>query len=113
MDESLVLSSYMKTCMTCGMPLEGDHAADAAFETPDGWVCKFDSENGQIKKAEDIFMGGVEFFAGATTDGDRALAERITRSNMKNLPYWQKHPFALLEGEGATDEEFAAAMAKI
>lgn len=103
----------MKTCITCGMPLEGDHAGDIGFESPDGLVCKFDSVDGQIKPAEDIFEGGVQFFLTSVADNDRALAERITRTNMKALAYWQAHPFDLLNGDMASEEEFGAAMAKL
>jgi len=103
----------MKTCITCGMPLEGAHANDIGLETPEGPVCKFDAKDGQIKPAEEIFEGGVVFFQKEVADGDRGLAERLTRKNMKHLLHWQMHPFALLEGPEATDEEFGAAMAKL
>lgn len=102
----------MKTCITCGMPLEGNHANDIGTETPDGPVCKFDSENGAIKPPEAIYQGGIEFFS-QYTDGDRALAERATRTNMNSLLYWQKHPFAELQGEHATEEEFGTIMQKV
>jgi hypothetical protein len=95
------------------MPLEGDHAGDLGFMSADGPVCKFDSVDGQIKSGEEIFEGGVVFFKDAAAGGDRALAERLTRKNMKALPYWQAHPFSLLDGEEASDEEFGAAMAKL
>ncbi len=95
------------------MPFEGNHVGDIGLELPEGPVCKFDSADGKVKSGEDVFRGGVEFFAEAATGGDRALAERLTRRNMKGLPYWQAHPFAGLEGEQATDAEFAAAMAKL
>ncbi len=103
----------MKTCITCGMPLEGNHANDIGLELPEGLVCKYDSENGTIKSGDEIFEGGVMFFAGAATDGNRDLATRLTRKNMKALPYWQAHPFEELEGEEANDEEFNTAMAKL
>ena len=103
----------MKSCITCGMPLEGDHANDIGMETAEGPVCKFDSENGEVKSASEIFKGGVAFFAEAAVGGDLELAERLTRKNMKNLPYWQTRPFEELNGPEATDEEFAAAMAKL
>ena len=103
----------MSSCITCGMPFEGNHANDIGLETPEGPVCKFDSENGKVKSGAEVFKGGVEFFAEAAADGDRALAERLTRKNMKGLPYWQARPFAELEGPEATDEEFSAAMAKL
>jgi len=103
----------MKTCITCGMPFEGDHANDIGLETSEGPVCKFDSADGKIKPAEEIFQGGVEFFASSAADGDRELAARLTRTNMKNLAHWQQNPFALLDGPTATEEEFGAAMAKL
>ncbi len=95
------------------MPFEGNHEKDIGLETADGLVCVFDSKDGQIQSAEDIFVGGVEFFLTSVADGDRGFAERITRKNMKSLPYWQQHPFAGLNGPEATDEEFGAAMAKL
>jgi len=103
----------MKSCITCGMPLEGEHEKDIGFQSPDGPVCVYDSKDGKIKSGEEIFEGGVQFFLGEVADGDRALAERLTRKNMKALPYWQAHPFALLDGEEATDQEFGEAMAKL
>ena len=103
----------MKSCITCGMPLEGNHANDIGMELPEGLVCKFDSEDGKVKSGEAIFEGGVVFFAEEATDGDRDLAERLTRKNMKALPYWQVRPFAALDGAEATDEEFQAAMMKL
>ncbi len=95
------------------MPLEGAHANDIGLELPEGPVCKFDSENGQVKSAEDIFEGGIVFFAGAATDGDRDLAARLTRKNMKALAYWHAHPSPILEGPEATDAEFGVAMSKL
>ena len=103
----------MRSCITCGMPLEGDHAGDLGLELPEGLVCKFDIENGQVKSAEAIFAGGVTFFAQSCADGDQELAARLTRKNMKALPYWQTRHFAELDGAEATDEEFQAAMAKL
>lgn len=83
---------------------------DIGFESPFGPVCRFDSENGVMKPPEVIFQGGVEFFSGVV-GGDRALAERLTRRNMKTLPYWHTHHFGLLDGATASDEEYRAAMA--
>lgn len=103
----------MKSCIACGMPLEGDHAGDVGIETADGFVCKFDIVDGAIKPAEEIFEGGVQFFMGSVTDGDRALAERLTRKNMAALPHWQANWFALLDGDQATNAEFDAAMMKL
>ncbi len=95
------------------MPLEGAHAEDIGLETADGLVCKFDSADGKIKSGEDIFEGGVQFFLNAVANGDRDLAERLTRKNMNHLPYWQVHPFEALNGVEATDQEFSDAMSKL
>ncbi len=95
------------------MPFEGNHTNDIALELAEGPVCKFDVESGKVKSAEDIFEGGVEFFAGAATAGDRSLAERLTRKNMKSLPYWQKRPFAKLDGPEATEAEYVAMVSKL
>lgn len=104
----------MSSCITCGAPFEGSHANDIGLTLPEGSVCTFDSENGKIKSPEAIFEGGITFFAGEVTDGDRELATRITRTNMQSLPYWQAHPFALLTAApGATFEEFQTAMSKL
>jgi len=103
----------MKTCITCGMPLEGEHAEDIGLETPDGLVCVHDSIDGHIRDADEIFKGGVKFFLHGGEDGAYDLAERIVRRNMKALPYWQAHPFELLDGEEASDEEFAEAMRNV
>lgn len=103
----------MKSCITCGMPFTGSHEGDIGLETAQGPVCRFDIENGVIKAPEQIFEGGVEFFAQSVADGDRELAARLTRTNMKSLPYWQAHPFPGLEGPEATQEEFGVAMARL
>ena len=95
------------------MPLEGAHANDIGLETAEGPVCKFDVKDGKVKSGEEIFEGGVSFFADEVAAGDRELAARLTRKNMKALPYWQSRPFAGLDGEVATDEEFNNAMAKL
>lgn len=95
------------------MPLEGEHAGDFGFDSLDGPVCRFDSENGAIKSPEDIFAGGVAFFADAVAAGNVELASRLTRRNMRTLAYWQAHPFTLLDGPVATDDEFSSAMAQM
>ena len=44
---------------------------------------------------------------------DRIIAEKITRKNMKEQPYWQGKNCEILNGEVATDSEFADAMKKV
>lgn len=92
------------------MPFEGSHANDIALETEWGPVCTFDVKDGKMKSPEEIFEGGIQYYMHAHTKGDRVLAEKLTRRNMKTLPYWQSHHFALLDGEEATDAEYAASM---
>ncbi|MBI2483540.1 hypothetical protein HYV74_05195 [Candidatus Uhrbacteria bacterium] len=103
----------MQSCITCGMPFVGDHVNDIGLTMAEGPVCKFDIQDGALKRPEDIFMGGTEFFLHAVAQGDRELAERLTRKNMNLLPYWKQHPFPQLHGAEATDEEFAAAVEKL
>ena len=55
----------------------------------------------------------MPFFADAVAGGARGLVARLTRKNIKALPYWQAHPFAGLEGAIATNTEFETAMAKL
>ena len=95
------------------MPFEGDHKNDIGMQLPEGPVCIFDCHNGALKSPEAIFEGGVQYFAQAAADGDRDLATRLTRTNMKSLPYWQAHPLEMLKGAEATPEEFALAMSKM
>ncbi|MBP6855957.1 MAG: AraC family transcriptional regulator [Candidatus Pacebacteria bacterium] len=101
----------MKQCSACGMPLEKKE--DFAGGDEQGEFCLYcANEDGSVRTCEEIFEGGVSFFLKSLGD-DRALAERVTRKNMKGLPYWQDKQCAVLEGEVATDEEFAEAMGKI
>src|SRR5689334_13267697 len=79
-----LLFRHMQTCITCGMPFEGNHANDIGMELPEGPVCKFDCENGELKSPQEIFVGGVTYFTDAVAEGDRELAERLTRTNMKS-----------------------------
>jgi hypothetical protein len=90
------------------MPLERISDFEGGDEKADFCVhCV--NEDGSVKSCEEIFAGGVEFFLGAI-GGERAAAERITRKNMLMQPYWQGKDCAVLQGETATDEEFAEAM---
>lgn len=103
----------MKSCITCGMPFEGNHANDIGLELPEGPVCKFDVEDGHLKTPQQIFEGGVSFFADAATEGNKVLAARLTRKNMSTLSYWKSHHFSELDGPLATDEEYQTAMARL
>ena len=47
----------IKSCITCGMPLEGNHAKDFGMDSSEGPVCRFDSENGKIKSGEEQPLG--------------------------------------------------------
>ncbi|HWQ60442.1 MAG: AraC family transcriptional regulator [Candidatus Moranbacteria bacterium] len=100
-----------KICNACGMPLEKKEDFAGGNEEMD-YCLHCADESGSVHSCEEIFEGGVQFFMGAT-GADRALAERVTRKNMKGLPYWQGKTCTILEGEEATDAEFAEALAKL
>lgn len=98
-------------CRACGMPLNDEHASARSKINPD--FCQFcTNQDGSVKSCEEIFEGGVAFFM-THLGGDRAIAERVTRKNMKSLPYWHGNQSAVLNGPEATDEEFAAILAKL
>jgi hypothetical protein len=103
---------FMDTCIACSMPLM--HAEDRGNETKDGPVCIHCSRpGGGVKSCEEIFNGGVSFFLAATQSRDRALAERLVRKTMHGLPLWKNSTDTCLQGNEASDEEFAAAMATL
>lgn len=75
--------------------------------------CAFCADSdGNVKSCDEIFEGGVQFFM-TQVDGDREMAERVTRKNMSALPYWQDKECECLKGEVASDEEFAEILAKL
>ncbi|MDD5102849.1 MAG: zinc ribbon domain-containing protein [Candidatus Peribacteraceae bacterium] len=102
----------MESCIACSMPLM--QPAEKGCDTKDGPVCIHCAKpEGGMKSCEEVFEGGVAFFVSATGTEDRSLAERLVRKTMNGLPYWKNHPSSCLKGEQASDEEFAAAMAKL
>jgi hypothetical protein len=101
----------MKTCSTCGMPLEKKE--DFAGGDENAEFCLYCvNADGSVKSCAEIFEGGVQFFLGAI-GGERAFAEKIVRKNMNQLPYWENSNCACLQGEQATDAEFASVMEKL
>jgi hypothetical protein len=100
-----------KFCHACGMPLvkKEDHALGNE-KSPFCLYCT--DENGAPKSCEEIFEGGVQFFL-EKLGGDRKLAEKIVRTNMNQLPHWKGNDCAILQGETATEQEFAEVMKKL
>lgn len=68
--------------------------------------------DGSVKTCEEIFEGGVKYFMGQIGD-DREMAEKVTRKNMSQQPYWQGKDCEILKGAIATDEEFAEVLKKL
>lgn len=100
-----------KFCQACGMPLlkkedfaKGDENSDFCL------YCV--NADGSVKTCEEIFEGGVGYFM-SQMEGDREMAEKITRKNMNGQPYWKGKDCEVLKGEMATDEEFAEALKKL
>lgn len=99
-------------CISCGMPLSLKN--DIAKEIDKGSLCQYCvQEDGTVKSCEEIFKGGVQFFMSSVPGVDKELAERVTRKNMKNQPYWQDTENACLNGLEATDEEFEMVLTKL
>jgi hypothetical protein len=102
----------MKTCIACSMPLNDPKEIGA--ELPEGSVCiHCVAPDGKVKSCEEVFEGGVQFFLSALPNTNRALAEKLVRKNMNQLPYWQDKKEACLQGGEATDEEFARALSQL
>jgi hypothetical protein len=100
-----------KYCHACSMPLVNKDDFARGNESSD--FCKHCvNEDGKVKSCDEIFNGGVKFFMKAV-GADSQLAEKVTRKNMLNLPYWQGIDCEVLKGEIATDEEFAEALKKL
>jgi hypothetical protein len=100
-----------KFCEACGMPL--NKKEDFAGGDENAKFCLYCvKEDGTIKSCEEIFEGGVQFFLSKIGD-NRELAEKITRKNMNQLPYWKEKDCAVLKGEMASDEEFAEILKKL
>jgi hypothetical protein len=100
-----------KYCESCGMPLEKKE--DFAGGDENAKFCLYCvNADGSVKTCEEIFEGGVQFFM-SQIGGDRQMAEKVTRKNMNQQPYWQGKDCEVLKGETATDEEFAEAMKKL
>ena len=99
-------------CAACTMPLEDTKNIGATLEGKTFCIHCVNAD-GQVKSCEEIFQGGVDFFLSTFSDLDRKFAERITRTNMSNLPYWQDKKHECLEGEMATKEEFQAILARL
>lgn len=101
----------MNYCEACGMPMsKPEHYA---LGDTSGQFCLYCvNDDGSVKTCAEIFEGGVNFFM-QHVDNDRAMAEKMTRKNMKNQSYWQDKDESVLQGEEATDEEFAEVMKKM
>ncbi len=100
-----------KFCQACGMPLEKKEDFAGGNENAD--FCLYCvNDDGSVKTGEEIFEGGVQFFMSQISN-DRPMAEKITRKNMSQLPYWQDKDCQVLQGEIATDEEFAEILKRL
>ncbi len=99
-------------CIACTMPLET--ATDIGAHGIEGPVCVHCADaNGCVKSCAEIFECGVRFFQSTFPDMDNELAERITRKNMRTLPYWERNTATCLIGDDATDEEFQEILDKL
>jgi len=100
-----------KFCEACGMPL--DKPEDFVGGDVNAQFCLYcTNPDGSVKTCEEIFEGGVQFFLSQIVD-DRLAAEKFTRKNMTQLPYWRNKDCAVLKGEMASDEEFTEMLKRL
>ncbi len=99
-------------CISCSMPLGKKEEIGAIVDQ--GSLCiHCVHADGTPKSCKEVFAGGVEFFLLNIPGTTQDLAERITRKNMKALPYWQGIQDDCLLGAEATDEEFATILSRL
>lgn len=101
----------MNFCAACGMPLEDSNFIGKKTGEMDFCIYCVDDQ-GQVLSCADIFSGGVQFFM-EHVSLDRDMAEKITRKNMCKQKYWQGKNEACLQGELASDEQFADVLEKL
>ena len=100
-----------KYCEACGMPM--NQKEDFALGDLHAACCVYCvNPDGSVKSCEEIFEGGVQFFM-TKLGGDRKLAEKVIRKNMRMQSYWQGKKSAVLEGPVATEAEFAEIMKRM
>ena len=93
------------------MPL--NKKEDFALGDENSEFCRYCvNTDGSVKSGEEIFEGGVQFFM-SQIGNDRNMAEKITRKNMSQQPYWQGKECECLKGEMATDQEFNEVLRKM
>ncbi len=100
-----------RMCVACGMPLQKKEDFAGGDENCDFCIYCANAD-GTIKKCQEIFDGGVEFFR-TVLRLDKEEAERATRKNMKTLAYWKGEKCACLAGEEMDDKEFAGLLQKL
>ncbi len=97
----------MKTCIACSMPMvEVEDFGNHDVQCDSCVHCT--NPDGSVKNCEEIFEGGVHFFLAEVPGVDEALAQKLCRKTMKNLPYWQNNDCNCLQGEVVSDEEYKA-----
>lgn len=102
----------MNFCAACSMPLEDPTLV--GLQQNDEMFCLYCvSEEKKVRSCEEIFEGGVQFFLSLDPTFSRSFAEKNVRKNMKSLPYWQSSTSSCLNGEVASDEEFAQILARL
>ncbi|WP_346354743.1 zinc ribbon domain-containing protein [Azotosporobacter soli] len=102
----------MKFCAACSMPLENETLI--GLEKDDQSFCAYCvNEEKTVKSCEEIFEGGVQFFLSLDPSFTRSFAEKNVRKNMHSLPYWKNNTAPCLQGEIASDEEFAQILARL
>lgn len=91
------------------MPLQKKD--DIGLEQDNLSFCRYCvDKDGKLKSGSQIFHGGVSFFMHSVSGMPVDLAERVTRRNMKSLPYWKGRNDEFLQGDVASDAEYAEAM---
>lgn len=97
----------MQMCAACGIPL-GDPRLIGLKQEGQLFCLHCINEEQKVRPCDEIFQLGVECLLSVNMDTPREVAEKITRSIMNRLSYWENETSEILDGEELPVEEIAS-----
>jgi len=82
------MSSQVKTCESCGMPMkEADQHGAHDINNPYCVYCT--DETGKLKTRQEVRQGMINFYL-SQTKKTREEVEKLVDEQMRNLPAWKE-----------------------
>jgi len=79
-------SKFVKTCMSCGMPMANPEDYGAG-DTSNVYCVYCTNSDGKLKSRDKVFEGMIDFMM-TTQKMDRTTAEDTAREHMSKMPAW-------------------------